>query len=37
MAEYQLGGAGGEGEVGKVQGLSIIGRYEIDRGMLRIV
>ena len=34
---YQLGG--GEGRIGgKVQGLkSIIGRYKIDRGRLRIV
>ena len=34
---YQLGG--GEGRIGgKVQGLkSIIGRYKIDRGVLRIV
>ena len=37
MEGYQLGG--GRGRMwGKVQGLrSIIGRYKIDRGMLRIV
>ena len=39
MVGYQRGGGGGEwGKVQGVQGIrSIIGRYRIDRGRLRIV
>ena len=39
MEDYQRGGGGGGARMEeKIQGMrSIIGRYKIDRGMLRIV